>query len=356
MLPRRTAVIALVLTVAVTAGCGGNGGSEPAARVTGTVTVNGIAFPRPEKTELKFGAPSVALSGGMPVFIALADDLFSKFGLHVTQVPVSGDAQALQALIAGQVDYIDNSAGPLTSQRTKSPVQAVYINQQKVADVLMSGKNISGPADLKGKPVAVSNFGSYSYAEALLSLQSMGLKPDDVTITPVGSDGNRLAALKGGSVAASIQDRQVASDLTAQGFHLLVDLQNVHTEGYVGSALTVPESFAQKYPNTVLALTAAYQMAAALYRTNDLETNAKVWAEISGEPIAQAREEVKVEMDVGNEPSDGRCDYDTYKFMVQVLSVKDKSLSTVDPTKVCTTEFVDKLASMGFTKSLAKTN
>ncbi len=43
-------------------------------------------------------------------------------------------------------------------------------------------------ADLKGKSVAISSFGSQSHAGALLAVKSLGLATSDVTITQVGND------------------------------------------------------------------------------------------------------------------------------------------------------------------------
>lgn len=338
-------------------GGGGGAGASTAASSSpssgGTITVDGIQFPKPEKTSLSIGVSSIDV-GVVPTYLLTQQGLAKKFGIDLTEKDFSGDAPTVQALVAGQVDVIDGSgSAPLLTQVTNEPAEMVFVNDNTVSDVLFTQKDITSAAQLKGKSIAVSSVGSFSYAEAALALQHLGLTTKDVTLQAVGHDSDRLAALKAGSVGGAIQDNTLIPMLTKQGFHALVNLGDVKNAHYVGTSLAVPESFAQKYPNTTLDLAAMEQLAQAQFHlVNSVATNAQIWAKVSGEPLSQATSDIKIQLKAPWVPANGKCDAATQKFMQTIVASVNAAVAKIDPQKACTDEFTNKLAQMGFTKAL----
>lgn len=315
--------------------------------------VDGIAFPKPEKTSVSMGFSSIDV-GVMPSYLMIQQGIAKKFGIDLTEKDFSGDAPATQALIAGQVDTVNGSgATALLTQKTNDPAEIVYVGDDTVGDILFTAKDVTSAAQLKGKSVAVSSVGSYSYAEALLALKSLGLTTNDVTLQAVGHDSDRLAALKGGSVAGAILDNTLIPSLTSAGFRSLVNLATLKNAHYIGTSIIVPNSFAQKYPNTTLDLAAAADMGqAAFHMTNSVSTNAQIWAKVSGEPLSEATSDIKIQLKAAWDPKNGECNASTMKFMQQIVEATDASISKIDPQKGCTDQFTQKLASLGLDKTL----
>lgn len=349
----------LLATMMTAAACGSSGdGSSQAgsSSASGTITVDGIAFPKPEKTTITIGISSVDV-GVMPTYLITAQNIGKKFGMTIKEVELEGDGPVVQSLVAGKIDVFDASgSAAFSTQKTNVPAEIIYVGGDAPSDVLLAGKDIKSAADLKGKSIAVSSLGSYSYAEALISLQDLGLSASDVTLTSVGHDNDRLAALKSGSVAASIQDIQTRDDMVKQGYHALVslaDVKSVAGAGYIGTALTVPKSFAQKYPNTTLDLEAIETMGqAAFHNQNSAAENDQVWAQVSSEPLSQASSDVKTQLALPWSPPDGSCKPTIVSFMQKVIETTDKTVSSLDPSTICTNEYVQKLASLGLTSKL----
>jgi len=353
----RLATIAFATTIVATA-CGGN---EPAATTAPTASTAASAgataaagqLPKPDKVDVKIGLSGVATIGLLPQLVAKGLNIYEKYGLKVEFVSFSGAAQATQALIAGQVDVGDNSGGPVVSSlATDSPQRMVFITRHNLTDNMYSQKTITSSADLKGKSIAISSFGSQSHAGALLAIKSLGLTEKDVTITPVGNDTARLAALKGGSVAASMQDSAIAPDLKALGFNVLVELTKVSGIGGVPrTSLVMLPDFEKKYPNTTLILVAAYLEGITEMRRQP-DKAAEFLAKDANIPLADAKNQVAIELAAPWEPRDGRCDPTVMQFTKTVLLPSNPAIANVDPTKACTNDYLDKLKDLGFQKKI----
>lgn len=350
-------VIGLLLaSILVAAACGGTtpaATSSPAATAAASGSAATQALPQPDKVEVKIGLSGVATIGLLPQLVAKGLGLYEKYGLKVTFVSFSGAAQATQALVAGQVDVGDNSGGPvLASLATDSPHQMVFITRHNLTDNMYSQKTIASAADLKGKAIAISSFGSQSHAGALLALKSLGLTDKDVTLTLVGNDVARLAALKAGSVAASMQDSAIAPELTALGFKIMVELTKVTGLGGVPrTSLVVPPDFQKKYPNTTLLLVAAYLEGETEMR-RQVDKAAEFLAKDGQIPLETAKQQVAIELAAPWEPRDGMCDAAVMKFTQSVLLPSNPAIANVDPAKACNNEFLLKLKDMGFQKRI----
>lgn len=352
----RFSIAVLSLTLVVTA-CGPAAAPSPSPTTGGTTipaSPGAIVFPTPEKTSVKIafsGTPSI---GTLPQLMSRGLGLFEKYGVKAEFVHFSGAAQSAQALQAGQVDVGDGSAGPVISTlTTSSPSRMVFITRHNLTDNLYTQKTVTTAAQLRGKAVAISSFGSQSHAGALLALKSLGLTDKEVTLTPVGNDTARLAALKAGGVAGSMQDSAIAAELAPLGFNILVELTKVTTTlgGVPRTSLVIPQEFEQKYPNTVLALVAAYLEGMTEMRKQP-DKAAQILATDAQIPLENAKVQVQTELAAPWEPRDGKCDATVMEFTKQTLLPTNPAIAAVDPVKACSNTYLEKLQTMGFQKKI----
>lgn len=338
------------ITPGATATPGGTAEPSPSQSATGEASPGLVNLPPPELKELRVGQSGVYSANVMHTEIIQALNLPAKYGFTKLEFNVfNGATQAAQALLAGQIDFGDFGASPVVgSLATDSPLIMAFVTRDNLTDNLYAQADIKTADDLRGKAVAVSSFGTQSHAGALVALKSLGLTPQDVVITQVGNDSARLAAIKGGSVAASINDGTQEQNLAVLGIHPLVRLTEVEGVGGVPrTGLTFTRDFVAKYPNTVLNLVAIWLEANTTWRADPAlsATTLAKFAEISAE---EAQAQITAVLKEPWTPLDGTCDPTSMEFTYQTLLPTNPDLAGIKPTDGCTNEFIDKLKTLGF--------
>src|SRR6266545_6100233 len=138
--------------------------------------------------------------------LAQQSGIFHKHGFDAQVVLVSGSPRNVQSLIAGNFDYTMAGVTPLVRARLNGADPAIlaaianYSTQQIVA---ASQSGIRKLADLRGKIVGVTQYGSEGDTFLRIALKSAGLRPDlDVTIFQTGGGANTVQALAAGKIHA----------------------------------------------------------------------------------------------------------------------------------------------------------
>jgi ABC-type nitrate/sulfonate/bicarbonate transport system substrate-binding protein len=354
--PRRLLALASALVVILSA-CG-NTGTPPASGSAGTGVgpkIGNIQLPAPELTNIKLGNSGSPSANTMHTIWANCNGLDKKYGFNIEWLSFDGGSAAAQALLAEQVDVADNSGGPaIASLATDSPMIMTYITRDNLTDNMYAQPNIKTAEDLKGGSIAISSFGSQSHAGALLALKVLGLTTDDVTITQVGNDAARLAALKAGSDTATMNDATQADELQGLGLNILVKLADQVKAGEGGNprtSLTFRKDFVEKYPNTVLDLVAMYTEANYAWM-HDVDKSAECLSKAEEISLDDAKAEVESVLTEPWRPLDGKCDPAVMDFAKQTLLPENPDLESVNAADACTNEFVEKLADLGFQKQI----
>jgi ABC-type nitrate/sulfonate/bicarbonate transport system substrate-binding protein len=318
--------------------------TSAASASTGTVTL-----PVPEVSAVKVGL--LQATTGHDAEVAIEDGLFTKNGLTVTYSTFTSQGSEITALLAGQIDMALNIgvAEDIASQTTNTPLVVVMTEKDNLSDNLYTLKSITSAAQLKGHAIAISSFGSVTYGEALIALKSLGLAPTDVTITPIGNDAARRAALAAGSVGASLDDQSELASMTAGGFNDLVQLSQLTYGLPVGDAITT-KAYAQKNPNTVLAVVASLIEGVHRFLSNpsDAEQAAVKFENID---LATATTNVQGDLPLWS-PVDGRPKLADFQAAQALYSKTEPTIASIDVTQTFTTQFCDQLKSLGWYQAM----
>ena len=235
--------------------------AAPVATAAATKTTDGT-LPKPELTTLRIGASVQEPSQFAPKLAEMAG-IYDKYGIKVTFTTFNADGDALAAMLSGQLDMASVGAGGIiNSQLTDTPAKSLMELKIKVIDGLFCQAAIKTVTDLKGKSVAVSNLGGTGHASVLLALQGLKLTDKDVLIQSVGGQAVRIAAMKAGSVGCAPVGMDLANDMKALGFNLLIDLSKSDLP-YPATGLSALNSWLAKNPNTALVAVAAAVQAAS---------------------------------------------------------------------------------------------
>ena len=360
----RRPLVALVATAAlIVAACGGTastapspstgggGGASPSAPgsagASGGASAGPVALPAPEKKSLKIGLSTGGEASQYAEYLANQLGYYKSIGGFddVEVTGLQGDAKAVQALVAGGVDMaVVGVSGAINSQITDTPLKIVSINGVVLTDMLVCGKDVKTAADVKGKQIAISSFGSTAHGSTLLLLQGLGLTDKDVTLTQVGNQDARLAAVKSGSVACAPIDLGRKQEILAAGLNNLIDNKNPDLP-WGRSGLAVTKQFLEANPNTVLAAVASALAAQNYAFTNPDDTAAK-FAEYSQSDAADAKAVIDDFVTWANR-SMGWTDaaFDNPK---KVLAAVNPEMANVNVADAQDKSFLQKLVDMGF--------
>ena len=334
----------------VAAACGGGAPTttSPIPTAGGTAAGSPAAgqLPKPEITTLRVGISTP----NEPVQFAekLADSLglYQKYGFtSVTVTGFEGDGKTLQALIAGQLDFMVGGASTaISSQVTDTPVKVIALNSTTLTDGLWCGPNIKTKEDVKGKAVAISTFGGTSHGSALLLLKGIGYTAQDAVITPIGGQSARIAALKGGSVACAVVDMSEQDAMKALSFNVLFD-QTKSKLQWGRSGLIVKADFLEKNPNTALVVAAA-TLEAQQKMWTDVPAAAKAFANFAQIDEKKATDLIKDFQGYGSRTM--MFTEDALKLPQEVLATQNPAMGSVDLKKTYDLSFLNKLKDIGF--------
>src|ERR1041384_2620420 len=126
--------------------------------------------------------------GFLPTVVAEKKGFFAKYGINTEHIRISL-AVAMNALGTGDLDYAVTMAQGVSAAIQGVPVKLVMMTQDKLVFFLMTKPNIQKVADLKGKVICISYFGSTTHLVADVIAKQNGLTPgQDLKILPCGDD------------------------------------------------------------------------------------------------------------------------------------------------------------------------
>ena len=180
-------------------------------------------------------------SPSVPPFFTFAKAQLLRQDIEIEDVLMSGGSLSAQALASGQVKIV-LTTGAVVPQFNLSGGDMVIIagTINKLPYQIVARGEIKMPAQLKGKRVAISRFGSSSEWLVRLALAKMGLDPDkDVTIMQIGGQNERLASLQGNAVQATLLAPPISTNAVQKlGMTQLADLAEYDTTYPLQSVIT----------------------------------------------------------------------------------------------------------------------
>jgi len=156
------------------------------------------------------------------VFMPSKGGFAEKQGLKVDMMQFKGDALALKALIAGELDTYEGSpGGPMLAASNGADIKLVGCYWPILTYGIFSKASISDPRDLKGKVLAISSPGALPDLLARAVLEKNDIPSSDVRFTVMGSDADRFRAVLAGVVDAAAASTEFVP-MAQSGVKLLV--------------------------------------------------------------------------------------------------------------------------------------
>ena len=277
--------------------------------------------------------------------LAAQAGIYEKYGLNVEYFFFEGDGRIAAALQAGQIQIgLSGGSSSISSQQTDAPYDAVAVMGAFLTDDLVCQSGIDSADGVRGQTVAISTFGGTSHAAALLALQSLGLGSADATITQVGGQGARIAAVQGGSVACAVVDTNLRDEMIEQGLSIATSVYESQ-EPFARSAMSALETFIDANPNTMLVAVASVLEAQHLL-FEDPAGQAELYAEWSTHDLETATTLLEGLPTYGNH--DLMWTRDSFLNAQKAIATVNPDIIEVEPEDAYRTDFVDMLAENGF--------
>jgi ABC-type nitrate/sulfonate/bicarbonate transport system substrate-binding protein len=145
-------------------------------------------------------------SQGM-LHLAKDSGILAKYGFTADVVLIPGTPRTIQALIAGDLDYV--AAGAPASLRAKAQGADVVIlstlanfSSQRV--FIKADSPLTGPKELRGKVIGVTQYGSGGDTFLRAALRKIGLKESEVTILQMGGTPGVAQGLESGRIQVGV--------------------------------------------------------------------------------------------------------------------------------------------------------
>jgi ABC-type nitrate/sulfonate/bicarbonate transport system substrate-binding protein len=159
--------------------------------------------------------------GFLPTVIAEKKGFFARHGLSSEHIRISL-AVAMNALGTGDLDYAVTMAQGVSAAVQGVPVKLVMMTQDKLVFFLMTKTNIQKVADLKGKVICISYFGSTTQLVADVIARQNGFTPgQEIKIIPCGDDLGRFVSLEQGRVDGVIGGPPLNMWGAKKGYHVI---------------------------------------------------------------------------------------------------------------------------------------
>jgi NitT/TauT family transport system substrate-binding protein len=243
------------------------------ALLIGTLPANGLAA----TTSMRFLYPSFSGTWAVP-WIAKEGGYLSAEGLDVELIRVGGSTRMVAALLGGSAPLIHAGApAAFAASVAGSDVVIIAAIGTMSPFRLMARPEVKQPADLRGKKVGITTFGSTSDQMVRLALKHFGLEPNkDVALLPMGGQPEAFAAMQGGSVQVVPMSYPLYLSAIKLGMRELIKFSDLGFEDVNGSVITTRSYLAQQR-DTAMRFLRSFVRGMHRYRT-DKEFSKRVLA------------------------------------------------------------------------------
>jgi NitT/TauT family transport system substrate-binding protein len=207
-----------------------------------------------------------ALSAGIgTLWLTHEEGYFRKHGIDSSLIYIRGGTTAVQALLAGEIQFGHLSPAPMMTAWAQGAdfVWLGTTTHQMVFTLIVDATIAKGP-DLKGKKIGITRLGSASDLAARTALEQFGIAAKEVNLISLGGIPEILAALRAGAVNAGILSPPTSTAARDLGYRPLLHIPDLGRE-FAFSGIAARRAFVQSQPDIARAYMAALSDGARVY-------------------------------------------------------------------------------------------
>jgi NitT/TauT family transport system substrate-binding protein len=177
-----------------------------------------------ERIRVANGGFGTAINAVLPA--AYHKKIYQKYGIEAEYIALESGTIGMQTLLANEIQVLFTTGALAVTANLQGGDTAIVAGGINFFPFkLVVRPDIRSAADLRGRKLAVSRFGSASDYAAQLALEKLGADAKQSTFLQLGGNQSRLSAMATGAVDASVFSEPFASVAMKQhGMRSLLDL------------------------------------------------------------------------------------------------------------------------------------
>jgi NitT/TauT family transport system substrate-binding protein len=192
-----------------------------------------------------------------------------KYNVDGEVVMVPGTTRQIQALLGNSIDFAHlDAAGTIRAIHSGADIVLVGSSLNKFPFSFVAQKEITKPADLKGKKIGIVGFGGANDLAVNILLQEWKIPRESVSVIQAGGGANRLVAMSAKALDATVLSYPEFGEALRMGMHELGNLGELKSGEYPMSLVAVRRSFLEKNRDVVKRFLMAYAEATYQIKTN----------------------------------------------------------------------------------------
>ena len=231
-----------------------------------------LDLPAAAQERVRIGYGAVSVQSGL-VWIAKQKNILAKYNLTPEIVYIPGGSTNVQALVSGNLDVSQLTAPPGVAANLEGG-DIVYIACfiDKLTYQLVTRPEIKSAAELKGKKLGISRFGSAADFGLRVMLRRLGIDPaKDVTILQIGEEPARSAAVQAGNIDGTVMNAPFGAQAEKLRLNIVADSIKMGIP-FFGTGLLGSRRVLEREEPKVLNLLRAYLEAIKVLKTE------RVWS------------------------------------------------------------------------------
>src|SRR6478672_2297564 len=306
-----------------------------------------------ENSLRKIRAAITSISGSMvPPWAAHEAGIFNKYGLQVEVIATPSGVQGTNALIAGEVSFVQIAGGTTTGAAVGgADVKIVATMVGTLVLNLVVRPEIENPEQLRGKSIGISRFGTSLHTGAHIAAKHFGLEPGkDVHIVEIGAGDWIVGALQGNRVQAAVFGYPATSRALKLGSRLLLHIPSLNIP-YASTGVSTRGDIIRDDPDLVRRFLSAEIEAIALMK-KDRAFATKVlskYLRTQDEELLAESYDVQIAKYMMKVPL---TTADAVRSVLEELSERNPKAKDLDPNKFFDDRFVRQLQASGFIDAL----
>jgi ABC-type nitrate/sulfonate/bicarbonate transport system substrate-binding protein len=287
----------------------------------------------------------------LPPWAAHESGIFKKYGLLVDVIATPSGVQGTNALIAGEVAFVQIAGGTTTGAAVGGADLKIVATMVGTLLNLVVRPEIEKAEQLRGKSIGISRYGTSLHTGARLAAKHFGLEPGkDVHIVEIGAGDWIVGALQGNRVQGGVFGYPATSRAVKFGNRVLLHMPTLNIP-YASTGVSTRGEIIRDDPDLVRRYLSAQIEAIALMkrdrafalkvlskylRTNDMDLLTESY------DIQIAKYMMKVPLPTA----------DAVRSVLDELAERNPKAKDLDPNKFFDDRFVRQLQAGDFIESL----
>jgi NitT/TauT family transport system substrate-binding protein len=289
------AAVGIGLAGATLAGC-----TSPTPTATPNPSTSPSATPTPApRTKDTINVGYLVSDHDAPLFVALANGYFDKYGVKVNPTSFSAGGPLVTQIIGGTLDIGIAGIAPVISGTVSDPTVKAFaaVHENGSGLIVKKGMRIDTIDKLKGNVIAIPGKGSIQDVMLRMLLKANNIDYDrDVTVTVVPA-AQMLPSLEAGSVGAYMAWEPFITQAEHQGIgEVLVRFEQI-LPNHPCDTIVSTTTFANKYPDSMMGFLKAHKDAIDFIKANPAKaaeiTGGAQWTKVGTDIEEDAMEHIR---------------------------------------------------------------